>query len=81
MAGPEVFASSRFLRLPSTEGVTAVTVDAPSIAQAPISFYARAAGSSLANFPRLAQAGDTAQFRADKLLISPRITDALGIQR
>src|ERR1051326_1941204 len=48
-----------FLRLPAAEGVAAVTADAPSIAQAPITFFARAAAATLANFPRLVQAGDS----------------------
>jgi uncharacterized protein (TIGR03437 family) len=47
-----------FARLPSAEGIAAVTVEAPSIAQAPVTFYARAAGSTLANFPRFLQAGE-----------------------
>ena len=47
-----------FLRLPAAEGIAAVTVEAPSISQAPATFYARAAGSSLSNFPKLIQAGD-----------------------
>jgi uncharacterized protein (TIGR03437 family) len=48
-----------FVRLPATEGVTAVTADAPSIAQNPVSFYARSAATTLSNFPKLAQAGNT----------------------
>jgi uncharacterized protein (TIGR03437 family) len=47
-----------FLRLPAIEGVTAVTADVPSIAQNPVSFYARSAASSLSNFPQLTQAGN-----------------------
>lgn len=49
-----------FLRLPDSEGVKAVTADAPSIAQAPVTFFVRAAAGALANFPKLMQAGDTA---------------------
>ncbi|MBZ5626251.1 MAG: hypothetical protein LAQ69_47340 [Acidobacteriia bacterium] len=48
------------VRLPGSEGVTAITADAPSIAQSPVSFYARSAAASLANFPQLIQAGNTA---------------------
>jgi uncharacterized protein (TIGR03437 family) len=48
-----------FVRLPGIEGVTAVTADAPSIAQSPVSFYARSAASTLPNFPKLVQAGST----------------------
>jgi len=48
-----------FVRLPTSEGVTAVTADVPSIAQAPVTFYMRAAAASLSNFPKLMQAGDT----------------------
>ena len=48
-----------FVRLPGIEGVTAVTADAPSIAQNPVSFFARSAASTLSNFPKLAQAGNT----------------------
>ena len=47
------------VRLPAAEGVSAVTADAPSIAQTPASFYMRAAAASLANFPNLVQAGTT----------------------
>jgi len=46
-----------FVRLPGTEGVSAVTANAPSIAQAPVSFFVRAAASSLSNFPQLVMAG------------------------
>jgi uncharacterized protein (TIGR03437 family) len=49
-----------FVRLPNSEGITAVTADVPSIAQAPVSFYVRSAASSLSNFPKLVMAGDTA---------------------
>lgn len=48
-----------YVRLPGAEGVTAVSADVPSIAQNPVTFYARAAASSLSNFPRLTQAGST----------------------
>lgn len=47
------------VRLPAAEGITAVTADAPSIAQSPVSFFARAAASGLLNFPQLVQAGNT----------------------
>ncbi|SPE30735.1 Ig domain protein, group 2 domain protein [Candidatus Sulfopaludibacter sp. SbA6] len=49
--------AATFVRLPATEGVTAVTANVPSIAQAPVTFFARAAASSLSNFPKLIQAG------------------------
>lgn len=48
-----------YLRLPDSEGVKAVTADAPSIAQSPVTFFVRAAAGSLVNFPKLLQAGDT----------------------
>ncbi len=48
-----------YVRLPGIEGVTAVTANAPSISQAPVSFYARSAASTLSNFPQLTQAGNT----------------------
>ena len=47
------------VRLPATQGVTAVTANVPSIAQAPVTFYARAAAAGLSNFPQLMQAGTT----------------------
>ena len=47
------------VRLPATAGVIAVTANAPSIAQAPVTFYARAAAATLSNFPNLIQAGTT----------------------
>ena len=48
-----------YVRLPSAAGTTAVTVNAPSVAQAPVTFYARAAASTLAGFPAWIMAGDT----------------------
>jgi uncharacterized protein (TIGR03437 family) len=46
------------VRLPSAEGIALVRADAPSVASAPVTFGVRAAASSLANFPKLQQAGD-----------------------
>jgi uncharacterized protein (TIGR03437 family) len=46
------------VRLPSASGVGAVTVGAPSIAQAPVTFFVRAAPETLSNVPKLMQAGD-----------------------
>jgi uncharacterized protein (TIGR03437 family) len=48
-----------FVRLSETEGVGAITVSSPSIAQAPATFYVRAAAGGLANFPAFAQSGAT----------------------
>jgi len=48
-----------WLRLPASVGITAVTADAPSIAQNPISFYARSAASTLSGFPQWTEAGNT----------------------
>ena len=45
------------VRLPAAQGVTAVTADVPSIAQSPVSFYMRAAASTLPNFPQLTESG------------------------
>lgn len=47
-----------YVRLPAAEGTTAVTVNAPSIAQAPVTFYVRAAASTLSGFPNWTMAGD-----------------------
>jgi uncharacterized protein (TIGR03437 family) len=49
-----------WLRLPAQEMVTLVNVDAPGVASAPVTFAARSAAVSLANFPKLQQAGSTA---------------------
>ena len=43
------------LRLPASQGLAAVTVDSPGIASSPVIFYATAASSSLASFPKLTQ--------------------------
>ena len=48
-----------YVRLPAAEGTTAVTVNVPSIAQAPVTFYVRAAASSLSGFPNWTMSGDT----------------------
>jgi uncharacterized protein (TIGR03437 family) len=47
------------VRLPAAEGVAAITVNAPSIAQIPVTFYVRASANTLPNFPKLAPAGET----------------------
>jgi uncharacterized protein (TIGR03437 family) len=47
------------VRLPAAEGIAAVTATAAGIAQAPVTFYVRAAGSTLSNVPKLIMAGDT----------------------
>ncbi len=47
------------VRLPSSEGIAAITVTAGSIAQVPVTFYVRAAGGGLTNVPKLVQAGDS----------------------
>jgi uncharacterized protein (TIGR03437 family) len=49
-----------WLRLPAQEMVTLVNVDAPGVASAPVTFAARSAALSLANFPKLQQAGNIA---------------------
>ena len=46
-----------WLRLPGQEAVTLVNVDAPGIASAPVTFAVRSVAVSLANFPKLQQAG------------------------
>jgi uncharacterized protein (TIGR03437 family) len=48
-----------YLRLPAVEGVTAVTVSAPNVAQAPVTFYVRASASTLSGFPNWIMTGDT----------------------
>lgn len=48
-----------YVRLPAAEGTTAVSVNAPGIAQAPVTFYIRASASTLASFPNWIMAGDT----------------------
>jgi len=48
------------VRLPAAEGIAAVTATAAGIAQTPVTFYVRAAGSTLSNVPKLTMAGDTA---------------------
>jgi uncharacterized protein (TIGR03437 family) len=48
-----------WVRLPAAQGVTGVIVNAPSIAQNPVTFYALAAASTLAGFPQV-QAGGSA---------------------
>jgi len=52
--------ASTSMRLPPAAGIAAVTASAPSIEQAPVTFFARAAATSLANFPQLIQAGSAA---------------------
>lgn len=51
--------ASTYMRLPPAAGISAVTASAASIAQAPVTFYARAAASTLSGFPALVQAGGT----------------------
>ena len=53
-------AAEVWVRLPAVEGVSGVRVDVPSIAQAPVTFFVRAAASSLSNFPRLMQTEEEA---------------------
>ncbi len=45
------------VRLPAREGVAAVTADAPSVADNPVTFFLRSAASGLSNFPKLQQSG------------------------
>jgi uncharacterized protein (TIGR03437 family) len=47
------------VRLPSTEGIALVNVDAPGVASSPVTFQVRSSASSLTNFPKLQQAGTT----------------------
>jgi uncharacterized protein (TIGR03437 family) len=49
-----------WLRLPQQETVALVTAEAPGVASAPVTFAARSVATSLANFPKLQQAGSTA---------------------
>jgi len=51
--------ASTSMRLPPTAGIAAVTANAASIAQAPVTFYARAAAYSLNGFPQWMEAGST----------------------
>ena len=46
-----------FVRLPSTSGTAIVTASSPSVAPAPVDFFALAAATSLSNFPNLRQTG------------------------
>jgi uncharacterized protein (TIGR03437 family) len=48
------------VRLPAQETVTLVTAEAPGVASAPVTFAVRSMATSLANFPKLQQAGRTA---------------------
>jgi uncharacterized protein (TIGR03437 family) len=48
-----------YVRLQSSEGIALVNATAAAVASAPVSFAIRAAASSLSNFPKLQQAGDT----------------------
>jgi uncharacterized protein (TIGR03437 family) len=48
-----------WVRLQSAEGVALIVADAPRVASAPVTFGVRSAASSLTNFPKLQQAGDT----------------------
>jgi uncharacterized protein (TIGR03437 family) len=48
-----------FVRLQSAEGIALVNANAPAVASAPVSFGLRAAASTLSNFPKLQQAGDS----------------------
>jgi uncharacterized protein (TIGR03437 family) len=48
------------LRLPASEGIALVTVDAPNVALNPVTFGARGVASNLSNFPKLPASGDTA---------------------
>jgi uncharacterized protein (TIGR03437 family) len=45
------------LRLPPSEGVALVSVDAPGVASAPATFGARSVAATLTGFPRIVQAG------------------------
>ena len=49
--------ASTFMRLPPAAGIAAVTANAASIAQAPVTFFARAAAFSLTGFPQSIEAG------------------------
>jgi len=51
--------ASTAVRLPPAEGTTAVTATASGIAQAPVTFYLRAAASTLTGFPNWIMAGST----------------------
>ncbi len=51
--------ASTSVRLPAAEGATAVTATAAGIAQAPVTFYLRAAASTLTGFPNWIMAGST----------------------
>lgn len=46
------------VRLPSADGIAAITASAAGVAQAPITFYARVAGSTLTNVPKMTMSGD-----------------------
>jgi uncharacterized protein (TIGR03437 family) len=51
--------ASVYLRLPPAAGVALVTVNAPAVAQAPVTFGALVKAQSLTNFPPLRQSGNT----------------------
>ena len=51
--------ASTFMRLPPSAGIAAVTANSAAIAQAPVTFFARAAATTLTAFPQLVQAGST----------------------
>ena len=48
------------LRLPGSVGTVGVTATAPGVGQAPVTFFASAVASSLANFPNARQSGTAA---------------------
>jgi uncharacterized protein (TIGR03437 family) len=48
-----------YVRLQGAEGIALVNANAPAVASAPVSFGVRASASTLSNFPKLQQAGDS----------------------